>query len=142
VYGRVDTSRSAATPPPDSAARWLSRVQSRARAIVRGAVTKRTVKHGMSDVERVRAALDGAYKANALRLSAYSPKMVWNGARAATMTVTVMTRTITTDFTITDDEVLVEGKIPFAFRHLEGRIMTVLGEQLVTWFAKTRGDKG
>jgi hypothetical protein len=105
-------------------------------------VTKRTVKHGMTDIERVRAALDGAYTANALRLSAYSPKMVWNGARAATMSVTVMTRTITTDFTITDDDVLVEGKIPFAFRHLEGRIMTVLGEQLETWFAKTRGDKG
>jgi hypothetical protein len=99
---------------------------------------KRAVKHGMTDVDRVRAALDGAYKANAERLSPYSPRMVWNGARAATVSVTVMTKPIITDFTITDDEVLVEGKIPFIFSHFEGKIMKVLGEQLETWFAKAR----
>ena len=102
---------------------------------------KRAVKHGMADVDRVRAALDGAYKANADRLSPYSPRMVWNGARAVRVSVTVMTKPIVTDFTITDDEVIVESKIPFLFSHFEGRIMSVLGEQLETWLAKARAGE-
>jgi hypothetical protein len=98
----------------------------------------RAVKHGMADLNRVRAAIDRAYKANADRLSPYSPQMVWNTTRAATVTLRVMTTTLTTDFTITDDDVLVEGKIPFLLGHVEGRILQVLGEQLEIWLAKER----
>lgn len=102
---------------------------------------KRVLKHGMADVDRVKAAIEGAYKANSNRLSPFAPKLVWKNARAATMSVTVMTKTMTTDFTITDDEVRMEGKIPFLFSHLEGRIMNVLGEQLEIWLAKARADE-
>jgi hypothetical protein len=102
---------------------------------------RRLFKHGMADLDRVKAAIEAAYKANASRLSPYSPRMVWKGARAATVSLTVMAKTITTDFTITDDDVLVEGKIPFLFSHLEGRIMNVLGEQLETCFAKARAEQ-
>jgi hypothetical protein len=101
----------------------------------------RTLKHGMADIDRVRAAIDGAYKANVDRLSPYSPSLVWNGARAARMSVTVMRKTITADFTITDDAILVEGKVPFMFSHFEDRIMNRLGEQLETWLAKVRPEK-
>jgi hypothetical protein len=102
---------------------------------------KRAVKHGMADIDLVRAAIDGAYKANADRLSALSPRMTWNGARAATVSLTVMTKTIATHFTITDEEILVEGKIPFIFSHLEGKIMSVLGDQLEMWLAKARAGE-
>jgi hypothetical protein len=108
---------------------------------VRGAVSKRAVKHGMADIDRVRVALDGAFQANAKRLSAYSPRVVWNGARAATVSLTVMTKTIIANFTITDDEVLVEGKIPFLFSHLDGKIMSVLSEQVETCLAKARAEQ-
>jgi hypothetical protein len=99
---------------------------------------KRAIKHGMVEVGHVRAALDRAYKANADRLSPYSARMVWNSDRAATVSVTVLTKPIVANFIITDDEVLVESKIPFLFSHFEGRIMDVLGEQLQIWLAKGR----
>jgi hypothetical protein len=101
---------------------------------------KRALKHGIADVDSVRATLNGAYKANASRLSPYSPKMVWKGAREATVVVTVMSRPIVTDFTITDEEVLVDSRIPFVFSHFEQRIMNVLFEELETWFSKARSS--
>ena len=102
---------------------------------------KRAMKHGIADVERVRAAIDGAYKANANRLSPYSPRIAWKGAHSGTVSLTMMMKTISANFIITDDEVLVESKIPFLFSHLEGRIMDVLGEQLEIAFAKARADE-
>lgn len=101
---------------------------------------KRAVKHGIADVERVRAAIDAAYKANLNRLSPFSPKMVWNGDRA-TVSLTMMMKTISASLTVTADDVLVEGKIPFIFSHLEGKIMDALGEHLEAAFAKARADE-
>jgi hypothetical protein len=102
---------------------------------------KRAVKHGFADLERVKAAIDGAYKANADRLSALSPKIVWNGARAASISATVMAKTIVATFTITDDEVLVESKVPFLFSHFEAKIMNALDEHLELWLAKVRSGE-
>jgi hypothetical protein len=102
---------------------------------------KRVVRHEMVNLDRVRAAIDGAYKANVHRLSPYAPKLAWNGARLATMSITVMTKTINANFTITDQEVLIEGKVPFLFGHLEGRIITVLAEQLEVWLVKVRAEE-
>jgi hypothetical protein len=99
---------------------------------------KRSIKHGMTDLDRVRAAMDGAYRANVDRLSALAPRMAWTADRAATMSITVMAKTIRADFTVTQNEVLIEGKVPFLFSHLEGRIMTALSEQLEVWLAKVR----
>ena len=102
---------------------------------------KRAMKHGIADVTRVRAAIDAAYKANASRLSPFSPKMVWNGERA-TVSLIMMTKTISASLTVAGDEVLIEGKIPFLFSHLEGRIMDALGEHLETAFARERASEG
>jgi hypothetical protein len=102
---------------------------------------KRAIRHGLGDAASVRTSIDEALKANANRLSAYSPRMVWTNERAATLSVTVMAKTIRADLTITDDDVLVEGEIPFLFSHLEERIMGRLGEQLEASFAKARADR-
>ena len=99
---------------------------------------KRALKHGMTDIDRVRTALDAAYKANAARLLPYAPKMVWNGAREATVAVTVMSKSIVANFTITDEDVIVESKIPFVFSYFEEKIMKILSEALETSFAKVR----
>jgi hypothetical protein len=102
---------------------------------------KRAVKHGVADVARVKAAIDGAYKANAGRLSALSPKIVWNGARAVSLSITVLAKPIVANFTITDDDVLVESKVPFLFSHLEGKIMNTLAEHLELWLGKARAGE-
>ena len=102
---------------------------------------KRSMKHGLASVDRVKAALDRAYKTNADRLAPFSPKMVWNGDRA-TVSLTMMMKTVSASFAVTADEVLVEGKIPFIFRHLEGKIMDALGEHLELAFAKAREERG
>lgn len=95
----------------------------------------------MTDLDRVRAAIDSAYAANRARLSPFSPTMVWNGARAAKLGVTVMAKAITADVTITDDEVHVEGNVPFIFSHFEDRILTALVEQLEAALGAARASR-
>jgi hypothetical protein len=102
---------------------------------------KRAIRHGLADAGRVRASIDQAVKANAARLAPYSPQMAWKDERAAALSVTVMAKTIRADFTITDDEVLLEGEIPFLFSHLEERIMGRLGEHLEEAFARARAER-
>ena len=101
---------------------------------------KRALKHGMADLDRVKTALDLAYKANADRFSDCSPAIVWNGAREARVSLTIMAKSIIADFTITDDHVLVESKIPFLFSHFEGKFMDVIGEHVEMWLARIRAD--
>jgi hypothetical protein len=102
---------------------------------------KRAIKHGLTDLGRVRAAIEDAVRANADRLSAYSPRLVWNGERSAALSVSVIAKAIRADFTITDDEVVLEGDIPFVFTHLEDRIMSRLAEQLEAAFARARDQR-
>ena len=102
---------------------------------------KYTVKHGLGDTDRVKWALDKAFKANTDRLAAYSPKMKWTGPREATVTFTVMAKTLAAGFTIADDDVVVEGKVPFVFKHFEERIKKVVGQHLEEWFAKARAGE-
>jgi hypothetical protein len=84
--------------------------------------------------------MDAAYKANIERLGAVSPKMVWTGPCMATITVTMMTKTITANFTILNDEVLVETKVPFLVSHLDGKIIQTLSEHLEASFSKARAS--
>lgn len=86
--------------------------------------------------------MDAAYLAHVDRLAPVSPKMVWTSPDTARMTATVMTRTITADFTITNEEVLVETKVPFLLSHLDGRIMQGLSEHLEASFSNaSRKDR-
>ena len=101
---------------------------------------RRAIRHGLADVERVRTSIDEAINANADRLSAFSPRLVWNSDRAATLSGTVMGKAVRADFTITGEEVVLEGEIPLLFSHFEDRIMSGLGEQLEQALARARGD--
>ena len=102
---------------------------------------KRVVKHGVADVDRVKGAIEGAYKAHAGRLSALAPKLAWANARAASISITVMAKPIVSNFTITDDDVVVETKVPFLFSHMEGKIMDTLCEHLELWLVKARAGE-
>lgn len=94
----------------------------------------------MASREQVRAAIDSTVKANMARLAPYAPTMVWTDASAATVSVTVMAKTITANLLVTDTDVEVDAKVPFIFSHFEGRIMQVLSEQLEASFAAARTD--
>lgn len=99
------------------------------------------MKHGLTDLERVRDAIARAYAANRARLSPFSPTMVWDGTRAARLGVTVMAKAITADVTITDDEVHVKGTVPIVFSHFEDRILTALVEHLEASLAAARDSR-
>jgi hypothetical protein len=100
---------------------------------------KRVVTHGLTDMDRVRASIEEAVKANAERLAPYSPRLMWNGPRAAALHATVLGKSIRADFAITDDDVQLQGEIPFVFSHFEDRIMTRLCEELEQALARARG---
>src|SRR5690349_15229312 len=102
---------------------------------------RHAVKHGLTEIDAIRAALDRLYKANVDRFSAYSPRLVWNGDRSATVTLMVMSRAVVADFAITEDEILIDGKFPFVFSHFEGRILRAIGDHLDKAFAAARAGR-
>lgn len=101
----------------------------------------RVVRHDLHDVELVKSTLERAYKEHADRLSAYAPQLTWNDPRSATISVTVMAKTIRTDFTIDEQEVRVDSKVPFAFSYLEGKVLSKLCERLEQMFADVRSGQ-
>lgn len=105
------------------------------------AVATRTLKHGLNDLDCVRDAITRAFQANVARLSGLSPTMVWKDAQAATLSVTVMMKPVTADLTITDQEVHLEGKVPFIFGHFEDKILSAVVEQLESSFAAARANQ-
>jgi hypothetical protein len=100
----------------------------------------RVVRHDLPDVDLVRATLDQAYREHAERLAAYSPKLTWSDAGVATVTVTVMAKTIRATFTVDAKDVHVDSKFPFVFSYLEGKVLTKLCDRLDEAFAKARAD--
>ena len=102
---------------------------------------KYAIRHDMTDLDRVKTAIDKAYDAYAERLADYSPSLRWNGDRAATVSFTVMNKTLDTDLTITDDELRLQGKVPLLFRPFEGKMTKALGEEVEKWLAKARAGR-
>ena len=102
---------------------------------------KRVVKHGVAELSRVKAAIDAAYNANASRLSALGPKIVWNSPHTAVITISVLAKTIAVNLAITGEDVVMESKVPFLFSHLEGPVMDKVGVHLESWLAKARAGE-
>ena len=95
----------------------------------------------MVDLDRVKNAIDKAYDAYAERLADYSPSLRWKSDRAATVRFTVMNKTLDTDLIITDDELRLQGKVPFLLRPFEGQITKVLSAEIEKWLAKARAGQ-
>lgn len=98
----------------------------------------RTLKHGLTDQDLVRKAIDDTWAANLGKLEPFSPTITWKDSRTARLGVTVMAKALTADMTISDDEVRVEAKVPFIFSHFEDRILSTLVERLETSLAAAR----
>jgi hypothetical protein len=95
----------------------------------------------MPDLGRVKTVIDKAYESYAERLADYSPNITWRGDREATVDFTVMRKTIDATFYITDEEVRIEGNIPFLFKPFQGRIERVLAEEIDRWLAKAKAGE-
>jgi hypothetical protein len=102
---------------------------------------KYVVKHQLDDLGRVKTVIERAYEAYEKRLEDYSPKIKWHDDKKATVEFSVMRKKIEADFLITDEEVRIEGSIPFIFRPFQGRIEKVIGEEVEKWLAKARAGE-
>lgn len=101
----------------------------------------RTLKHGLTNLDLVRKAIDDTWASHRGKLEPYSPTMTWTDPRTARLGVTVMAKALTADMTISDDEVQVEAKVPFIFSHFEDRILSALVDRLETSLAAARGSQ-
>ncbi len=102
---------------------------------------KYVAKHGIDDLDQVRTVIEKAYGSYKERLSEYSPSLSWKDERNATVSFAVMKKSISTDFEITDEEIRIEGKIPFIFKPFESKIEKVVGGEVDKWIAKAQAGE-
>lgn len=99
---------------------------------------KYVVKHGLSDLAHVRTVIDKAYESYAARLADYSPSLSWTSERDATISFTVLRKKIEAAFALDEEEIRIEGDIPFLFRPFQSRIEGVIADEVEKWLAKAR----
>ena len=102
---------------------------------------KHSVKHGISDLSRVKTVIEKAYDSYKERLSDYNPTLSWIEEHKAKVSFEVMKKTIEASFQIQPEEVLIEGDIPFLFRPFEGKIKSVVGSEVEKWVKKAEAGE-
>lgn len=102
---------------------------------------KYSVKHGMSDMDRVRTVIEKAYESYQQRLADYDPSLSWKNDREAIVSFTIMKKKLEALFQIDQEEVRVEGDVPFLFRPFEGKIKQVLGQEVERWIGKAKAGE-
>lgn len=102
---------------------------------------KVVAKHGLPDRSRARVIVEKAYEAYKIKLADHDPKLAWKTDCDATLTFSVMGKTLAADITITDSEVRIEGDMPFLFRPFQGKVEKVLGSEIDKWIAKAQAGE-
>ncbi len=102
---------------------------------------KYVTKHGIDDLDRVKTVIEKAYGSYKERLSEFSPNLTWKDDRHATVSFSVMKKSLSTDFEITPEEVRIEGKIPLMFKLFESKIEKVVGGEVEKWIAKAQNGE-
>lgn len=102
---------------------------------------KYSVQHGLPDRSRVRTVVEKAYEAYQQRLSDYNPKLQWHGDDRATIAFSVMSQSINAAVDFDDEELRIEGKVPFLFKPFEKKIEGVLGNEMEKWLTKARNGE-
>jgi hypothetical protein len=102
---------------------------------------KYSVQHGLPDRSRVRVVVEKAYEAYEQRLSDYKPKLEWMSDDRATIGFSVMSQTINALVEFDEQELRIDGKVPFLFRPFEGKIEKVLGSEMNKWLEKARNGE-
>lgn len=99
---------------------------------------KYSVKHGLADPSRVRIVVEKAYTAYEERLRDYRPSIDWRAETQAAIGFTVMSQSINAVVEFDDDELRIDGKVPFLFKPFEKKIEGVLAREMDTWLEKAR----
>jgi hypothetical protein len=99
---------------------------------------KYSVRHGISDHEKVRSVIERAYEAYQARLADYHPRLRWVTDSEARVSFTALGRTLEPRFFIDDEFLRVEGDIPLLFRPFKSKIERVLGDEIDKWLKKVR----
>jgi hypothetical protein len=102
---------------------------------------KYSVKHELPDRTRVRIVVEKAYVAYQERLSDYKPKIEWHAEERATIGFTVMSLSIAAAVEFDEEELRIDGKVPFMFKPFEKKIESVLANELEKWLAKARAGE-
>jgi hypothetical protein len=102
---------------------------------------KYSVQHGLPDRSKVRLVVEKAYVAYQQRLSDYKPKIEWLSDNRATIAFTVMSQSIAAAVEFDDQELRIDGKVPFLFKPFEKKIEGVLGNEMEKWLAKARAGE-
>lgn len=102
---------------------------------------KYSVKHGLPDRSKVRVVVEKAYVAYQQRLSDYKPKIEWLADDRATIGFTVMSQSIAAAVEFDDQELRIDGKVPFLFKPFEKKIEGVLGNEMEKWLVKARAGE-
>jgi hypothetical protein len=102
---------------------------------------KHSVKHGISDLSRVKTVIEKAYDSYKERLSDYNPQLAWIEEHSAKVSFEIMKKKIEARFKIEPKEVLIEGDIPFLFKPFEGKIKSVVGNEVEKWVKKAEAGE-
>ncbi len=102
---------------------------------------KYSVQHGLPDRSRVRVVVEKAYVAYQERLSDYKPKIEWQAEDRASIGFTVMSQSISAMVEFDDQELRIDGKVPFLFKPFEKKIESVLGNEMTKWLDKARSGE-
>jgi Putative polyhydroxyalkanoic acid system protein (PHA_gran_rgn) len=102
---------------------------------------KYVAKHGLSDRTRARTVVERAYDAYKVKLADHNPTLKWKTDCDAALGFSVMGKTLEVGICVDDEEVRVEGDMPWMFRPFQGKIEKVLGSEIEKWIARAKaGD--
>jgi hypothetical protein len=102
---------------------------------------KYSVQHGLPDRSKVRVVVEKAYVAYQERLSDYKPQIEWLTEDRATIGFSVMSQSIKASVEFDDEELRIDGKVPFLFKPFEKKIQGVLGNEMEKWLVKARNGE-
>lgn len=102
---------------------------------------KYVAKHGLPDRSRARLVVEKAYEAYKVKLADHKPALRWSSDCEAELSFSVLGKTLMVEIHVTDDEVRIEGDMPFLFRPFQGKVEKVLGAEIEKWAAKARANE-
>lgn len=102
---------------------------------------KYVAKHGLSDRSRARVVVEKAYDVYKVKLADHRPTLTWTTPDDAKLGFSVMGKTIEAGIRITDEEIRIEGDMPFLFRPFQGKVEKVLGGEIEKWLEKARAGE-
>ncbi|MEM7153551.1 MAG: polyhydroxyalkanoic acid system family protein [Myxococcota bacterium] len=102
---------------------------------------KYSVKHGLSERSQVRTVVEKAYLAYEERLADYKPSIQWGTDDKATIGFNVMSQALSAQVEFDDDELRIDGKVPFLFKPFQKKIEDVLGREMEKWLEKARNGE-